>query len=97
MNNVHEEQVALSEQQKTIIRDMAKAAGLSIDDFLLQAGMAFKSEEERQALTALLKQVRQSATRIADSIDNTIAYIDASNKRIEEMERKARQGLSWAS
>lgn len=96
MHNVYEEQAILSEQQKTVIREMAKTAGLSIDDFLFQAALALKSEEERQDLTALFKQVKQSAIRIADSIDNTIAYIDASNKRIEEMERKARQELSWA-
>jgi len=97
MDKLYEEKLQLSEQQKLVLGNMAKAAGLTIDDFLWQASMAFKSKEERNAIASLAQQVKQTATRISDSIDDTVAFIDASNRRIEEMETRARRGLSWAS
>lgn len=97
MDTIYAEKTQLSEQQKSIIRNMAKAANLSVDDFLWRAALAFKSPEEQQAISSLFHQLKQSAARIDNSIDHTIAYIDASNQRIAETERKAWQELPWAS
>lgn len=86
-----EKECLISEEQKSVIRGMAKTVGLSVDDFLWQAALAFKSKSERHAIAALLHELEHTADKTCANIDATIAYIDASNKRIAEMEAKARR------
>lgn len=90
MNAICEEKDLLNEQQKTIIRNMARAAGLSIDDFLWHAAMAFKSKKEKKAISDLFEELARSTERVCKNVDEATAYIDASNKRIAEMERTMR-------
>jgi hypothetical protein len=83
----------LSEQQKSALLDMAKAVGLDINDFLWCAAQAFQSKDERKAMAALMQQLERTQVRTSAAIDETIAFVAASDKRMAELERSIRQNL----
>lgn len=83
---------AINEQQKSVLLAMANAAGLDIDDFLWCATLAFQSKAERQAMSALMQQLERTAARTSAGVDETVAFVEASNKRMAELEKSMRQG-----
>lgn len=84
---------AINEQQKTVLLGMAKAAGLNIDDFLWCAAQAFRSEAELEAMSALMRQLERTAARTSSAVDETVAFVEASNKRMAEREESMKLGL----
>jgi hypothetical protein len=83
---------AISEQQKSVLLDMAKTAGLHIDDFLWCAALAFQSKNEREAMSELMLQLERTAARTSSAVDETVAFVQASDKRMAELEQSIRQG-----
>ena len=83
----------ISEQQKAALLRMAKATGLSIDDFLWCAAQAFQSKDEREAMSALMRQLERTAARTSSAVDETVAFVEASNKRMDELEKSLKQSL----
>jgi hypothetical protein len=83
---------SISEQQKSVLLDMAKAAGLKIEDFLWCAAQAFQSKDEREAMAELMLQLERTAERTSSAVDETVAFVEASDKRMAELEKSIRQG-----
>lgn len=83
----------ISEQQKSALLEMAKAAGLKIDDFLWYAALAFQSKDEREAMSALMQQLERTAERTSSAVDETIAFVEASNRRMAALEKSMKQDL----
>ena len=67
---------------------MAKAAGLSVGEFLRQAASAFTPSEDDQILEGMIAQMNKTTTQANEAIDKALRLVAASNKRIAAMERK---------
>ncbi len=81
--------VLVTPTEKGQIAKMAKAAGLSMGEFLRRAAASFRPSEDDQILEGMISQMNKTTTQANAEIDKALAYIDASNKRIIAMERKA--------
>jgi capsule polysaccharide export protein KpsE/RkpR len=83
--------VLMTPAEKKRIARQAQKAGLSMGEYLRRAAAAFSPEDDEDALVGLLAQVEKSAAAATAAIDDALAYVDASNKRIAAMEAAARR------
>jgi len=81
--------VLVSPAEKSQIANMAKAAGLSMGEFLRQAASAFTPSEDDQILDGMIAQMNKTTAQANAAIDKALQFVAASNKRIAAMERKA--------
>ena len=82
----------LEPTEKQAITKKAKALGMSVNDYVRSAVRSFNPEAVReQEVDALLAQVEKSTVRAEAALDDALAFIAASQRRIEQMERKARE------
>ena len=75
-------------QEKKAIAAKAKRLGLPISELMRRGASAYQSSEADEELATLADAAKAAADRAADSIDDTLAFIAASNKRIAAMEAK---------
>ena len=80
--------VLVSPAEKSQIASMAKAAGLSMGEFLRQAASAFTPSEDDQILDGMIAQMNKTTAQANAAIDKALQFVAASNKRIAAMERK---------
>ena len=81
--------VLVTAAEKGRIASMAKDAGLSMGEFLRRAAASFKPSEDEQLLEGMIVQMNKTTAQASAAIDRALAEVDASNKRIAAMERKA--------
>lgn len=81
--------VQATPREKKAIIAKAKKLGLPISELMRRGATAYESAEANEELGALADAAKAAANRASDSIDATLAFIDASNKRIAAMEAKA--------
>jgi uncharacterized protein (DUF885 family) len=81
--------VLVTGAEKARISKGAKAAGLSMGEYLRRAASAYRPSEDEDdaALDGLLTQVRKTTASASAAIDDALAKVAESNKRIEAMER----------
>jgi hypothetical protein len=78
-------------EKKRIARD-AERAGMSMGEYLRRAAAAFHPDESDAALYGLMVQVERSTAAASSAIDAALAYVEASDRRIAEMEAAASRG-----
>lgn len=83
--------VLVTTSEKSRIATRAKKAGLSVGEYMRRAAESYSPTEDEQALSAMIDQMLKATDRAESSIDNAIAFIDASNTRIAAMEVKHKQ------
>lgn len=83
--------VLVTATEKAQIAQMASAAGLSMGEFLRRAASAFQPSEDEKLLEGMIDQVNKTTTQASAAIDDALAFVEASNKRIAILERKAAQ------
>lgn len=81
--------VQATPREKKAIAAKAKKLGLPISELMRRGATAYESADADEELGALADAAKAAAERAADSIDDALAFIDASNKRIAAMEAKA--------
>jgi hypothetical protein len=81
--------VLVTATEKGQIAKMAKAAGLSMGEFLRRAAAAFRPSEDERILEGMIDQMNKTTAQASAAIDKALAFVEASNKRIAAMERKA--------
>ena len=81
--------VLVTAAEKGQIAKMAKAAGLSMGEFLRRAAASFRPSEDDKMLEGMIDQMNKTTAHANAAIDEALAFVEASNKRIAEMERKA--------
>lgn len=80
--------VLVTPAEKGKIARMAKAAGLSMGEFLRRAAESFRPSEDDKAMMGMIDQMNKTTAQASAAIDNALAFVEASNKRIAAMERK---------
>ena len=81
--------ILVSVDEKARISEAARAAGLSIGEYLRRAAAAYEPQSHREPLEVLLAQVHRTTASAAAAIDRALAEVAASNERIARMERDA--------
>ena len=81
--------VLVTAAEKGKIARMAKAAGLSMGEFLRRAAASFRPSEDEKVLEGMIDQMNKTTVQASAAIDKALALVDASNKRIAALERKA--------
>lgn len=82
--------VQATTQEKSFISAKAKKLGIPVSELMRRGATAFKSADAEEELGALADAAKRAADLASHSIDDALAFITASNKRIEAMEAKAR-------
>lgn len=77
--------VFVSAEEKARIEALAREAGLSSSEYLRSLVLPTPS---KAAIFALLDHFILSANRTCDHIDETVAFVEASNRRMAEKEAK---------
>ena len=80
--------VLVTTTEKGKIAGLAKSAGLSMGEFMRRAAAAFHPSEDDQMLEGMIEQMKKTTVQANIAIDKALDYVDASNKRIDSMERK---------
>ncbi len=80
--------VLVTAAEKKRIAKKAKEAGLSMGELLRQAAVSFRPAEDDAALEAMIAQMLKSTASASAALDDAIAYVAQSNKRIAAMEAK---------
>ena len=81
--------VLVTSTEKGQIAKMAKAAGLSMGEYFRRAAAAFRPTEDQKMLEGMIDQMNKTTAQANAAIDHALAFVEASNKRIAVMERKA--------
>jgi hypothetical protein len=80
--------VLVTPMEKGKIAKMAKAAGVSMGEFLRRAASSYRSSEDEEVLLGMIDQMNKTTARASASIDDALKFVEASNKRIAAMERR---------
>ena len=75
--------------EKKAISAKAKKLGLPVSELMRRGAVSYNSDKEDEELGVLADAAMAAADRAADSIDDVMAFVEASNKRIAAMEAKA--------
>ena len=80
--------VLVTVQEKAVIAKMAKESDLSMGEFLRRAAATYRPDEENKILEGMINQMVKSTSQANAAIDNALAFVEDSNKRIAAMEAK---------
>lgn len=87
MKNVkHRIDVIVTAEEKSRITNVAKDAGISTGELMRRAAAAYCIPETGAMLDEMLYLLNESTLRASAAIDNALASIEASNRRIAQME-----------
>lgn len=80
--------ILVTPAEKKQIARMAKAAGLSMGEFLRRAAASFHPSDDDQMLEGMIGQMARTTARASAAIDEALSFVEASNKRIKALEGK---------
>ena len=81
--------VQATSKEKKAISAKAKRLGLPVSELMRRGATAYKSAEADEELGVVADAAMAAANRASDAIDDMLAFVEASNKRIAAMESKA--------
>jgi hypothetical protein len=74
---------------KQAIADKAKKLDIPVSELMRRGAFAYQAGAHEAELAALADAAKSAADRAGAAIDDALAFIEASNKRIAAMEAKA--------
>ena len=83
--------VQTTPQDKQAIADKARRLDIPVSELMRRGAFAYDAEQADAELVSLAEAAQAAAERAAAAIDDALAYIEASNRRIAEMESAARR------
>ncbi len=88
--------VQATAQEKRAIAAKAKKLGLPISELMRRGATAYRSADAEEELGGLADAATAAAERASASIDSALAFIEASNKRIADLEAGAKRSTRKA-
>lgn len=82
MNRTASSPMLLNDEQRAAIVRLAADAGLSNEEFLFRASLSLLPERSQRSLNDLLDRTIQSIENTCASIDETVAFVEASERRM---------------
>jgi hypothetical protein len=83
--------VQATAQEKRAISAKAKKLGLPVSELMRRGATAYKSAESDEELGIVADAATAAASRASGAIDDMLAFVEASNRRIDAMEAKAKK------
>ena len=83
--------VQTTAQDKKAIVSKARKLDMPVSELMRRGAFAYESSESDAELGALADAAKGAADRAGAAIEDALAFIEASNKRISAMESKAAQ------
>lgn len=80
--------VLVTTREKSQIAKLAKDAGLSMGEFLRRAAASFSPSQDDAAIAGMIGQMLKTTKVANQALDDALAYVEQSNKRIAAMEAK---------
>lgn len=81
--------VLVTPDEKARIAQQANAAGLSMGEYLRRAATAYQPSEDERLLEGMIEQMSKTTAQASAAIDEALAFVEASNRRIAAMELAA--------
>ena len=81
--------VQASKQDKANITAKAKKLGVSVGELMRRSAAAYTTSDDEDDLIILAESAKKAAERASASIEDSLEFIAASNKRIHAMEQDA--------
>ncbi len=78
--------VQATPQQKKAIVAKARKLGLAISELMRRGAVAYEPQDADAELSALAEAAETAAERAGAAIDEALAFIEASNRRIASLE-----------
>lgn len=78
--------VLMTPAEKKRVVAKARRAGLKTSEFMRRAAEGFSPDEDDNALSAMIDEMNKATESAEKAIDETLAFVSASNKRIRKME-----------
>lgn len=88
--------VQVTPLEKKVISAKAKKLGLPVSELMRRGATAYNSAEADEELGVVADAAMAAANRASDSIDEMLAFVEASNKRIAATEAKAAKARKTA-
>ncbi|MCP4489727.1 MAG: hypothetical protein GY820_20790 [Gammaproteobacteria bacterium] len=83
--------VLMTPDEKKGIVKKAEKAGMPTSQFMRLAAENYQPSKDDEALSVMLEEMNVATSNMNRSIDNCLAYVEESNKRIALMELEAKQ------
>lgn len=81
--------VQATTQDKKAITAKAKLLAIPVSELMRRGAFAYQSSDSDAELSTLASAAKSAADRSGAAIDDALAFIEASNKRIANMEKAA--------
>jgi uncharacterized protein (DUF1778 family) len=78
--------VLVTPAEKRRIAKLAKKAGVSRGEFMRRAALSYCPPVEEVVLSQMLDLLNNSTSKASAAIDDALAFVAASNRRVAEME-----------
>ena len=82
--------VLMTPAEKKRVVSKANKAGLTTGEYMRRAAEGYRPADDDKALEAMINEMNKATESAEKAIDDALAYVEASNKRIAEMEAKAK-------
>ena len=83
--------ILLTKDQKLRLNRKAKGAKLTMGEFFRQAAERYEPQEDTELLERLATEVLRSTKRAIHSIDDTLNFVAASEKRLSRMKSRSKE------
>ena len=67
---------------------------MTTGEYMRRAAEGYRPADDDKALEAMIDELNKATQNAETAIDDALAFVAASNKRIEEMEAKAKSEMS---
>jgi hypothetical protein len=79
--------VQVTPTQKKAISSAAKRLGLNVSELMRQAAQGFQPKSDEGDIDALIERVNASTKEANEALDDALAFVRESNKRIDAMNK----------
>ena len=94
---VHRIVVQATPQDKRAIAAKAKQLDMPVSELMRRGAFAYQTDESDAEMSELADTAKGAADRAGAAIDDALAFIEASNRRIVAMEAKAAKAAKSVS
>lgn len=78
--------VLMSPMEKNLFAEKAQQAGISLGELFRRGAASYQTRENDTLLEGMIIQMQKSTAQAENAIDDALAFVEKSNRRIAQME-----------
>lgn len=82
--------VLMTPAEKKKIVSRAKKAGITTAEYMRRAAESYRPSDDDKALEAMIEEMNKATKNAEKAIDDMLAFVAESNRRIAKLESKAK-------